>query len=424
MAYIFETEESSLPTKITNNYYTMIRTLFLALGLLQIDLLFAQDTIKYTSFEGDTSEWQGIVIGSPGDSSYLIVGDTTSGYNDIPFRQRLGKGIRSWQINNGQSGILLDSTQIAQYDSTSLSIRFSGTSTDPGEGLDANDTIKFFIALNGAGFSEIPNLIITGSDNATFGFDGDSVIYLKVDTSVVDSSVVYSVPFGVLDTLNTASTVVFDILSGSFNIGVMILVSNNQTSEVWNIDDIILSGQLERALPISLNSLKVKKHNNGVEIKWSAGFEPNGLDYAVERSQNGHIFHPLDIISANSGEDNMQWYTYLDQSPAAAWNYYRIKQIYADGNFEYSEIKSIYINAGKSTIIYPTIIQDKLNISSNVLNWKRFQIVDSRGQRIRTGPINLVNNTTQIPLADCSPGVYFISLISGSDMQTFTFLKN
>ncbi len=48
MAYIFETEESSLPTKITNNYYTMIRTLFLALGLLQIDLLFAQDTIKYT----------------------------------------------------------------------------------------------------------------------------------------------------------------------------------------------------------------------------------------------------------------------------------------------------------------------------------------------------------------------------------------
>lgn len=389
-----------------------------------INGLSGQDTIKYTSFEGDTSEWQGNIVGSPGDSSLLIIGDTTSGYNDTPFRQRLGTGIRSWQINNEQEGIQLDSVQIAFYDSTSLSIRFSGTSTDPLEGLDTDDTIKIFIALNGAGFSEVPNLIITGSDNATFGFDGDSVIYVRVDTSVVDSSVVYSVPLGVLDTLNTASTAVFGIMPGALNIEVMILVSNNQTSEVWNIDDIILSGQFNRSLPISLNSLQVKKHDKGVEIKWAAGFEPNGLDYAVERSQNGQIFHALDIISGSSGEDNMQWYTYLDRSPTAAWNYYRIKQIYADGNAEYSEIKSIYIHSGKSTIIYPTIIQDRLNISSNELNWKRFQIVNSRGQRIRTGPINLVNNTAHIPLADCSPGVYFISLISDQDMQTFTFLKN
>jgi hypothetical protein len=386
--------------------------------------LSAQDTIKYTSFEGDSSEWQGNFIGSPGDSSYLIVGDTTSGYNDTPFRQRLATGIRSWQINNGQAGIQLDSAQIAQYDSVSLSIRFSGTSADPGEGLDADDSIKIFISVNGAGFSEVPNLIITGSDNATFGFDGDSVILIKVDSSVVDSSTVYSVPTGVLDTLNTASTAVFDIFSGALNIEVMILVSNNDTSEVWNIDDIILSGQLKRALPISLNSLQVKKHDKGVLIKWAAGFEPNGLDYAVERSQNGHIFQALDIISGDSGEDNMQWYTYLDQSPGAAWNYYRIKQIYADGYVEYSEIKSIYIHSGKSTIIYPTVIQDRLNISSNELNWKRFQIVDSRGQRIRTGPVNLVNNVAQISLADCSPGVYFISLISDQEMQTFTFLKN
>lgn len=172
------------------------------------------------------------------------------------------------------------------------------------------------------------------------------------------------------------------------------------------------------------DSIKILRNEFGVELKWSAGYESNEMNYALERSSNGLIFTLLDVVASGSGEDNMHWYTYLDRTPEPGWNYYRIKHHFEDGTYEHSEVKAVYVHTGKSTIVYPTVIDNHINVSTNQQDIHRYQILDARGKRVQAGRLNIENTDTRISLPNYNPGVYFISLISDQNIQTFTFIKN
>ena len=76
-------------------------------------------------------------------------------------------------------------------------------------------------------------------------------------------------------------------------------------------------------------------------LEWTSGIEGSLALYKVERSDNGRSFISIDNVDPRGS--NME-YQYIDTNPLDNGNqhifYYRIKMVFADGSFTYSETKS------------------------------------------------------------------------------------
>ena len=71
--------------------------------------------------------------------------------------------------------------------------------------------------------------------------------------------------------------------------------------------------------------------------------ELNSKQFEPERSTDGVSFRKIAVVPAAGNSDSRLDYSYLDRSPLAEYNYYRLKTVDIDGNFKFSN--SILIKA-------------------------------------------------------------------------------
>ncbi|MEP7322300.1 MAG: T9SS type A sorting domain-containing protein [Saprospiraceae bacterium] len=385
----------------------------------------AQDTIKYTSFEGDTV-WKGKGLGTGliGGVSTALIGDTTDGANDTPAKQRILTGKRSWQISNTSDTLVMDSVIVSNYDSIRFRLRFSGTSTSNGQGLDKNDSIKIYVAVNGNSFSELPQIRISGSSSPInseadnkWGFNADSLIKTSYDTSTV-----YGVPGSGLDTLTLSSTAIITFFKpGITSIKVKIVAFTDNSQEIWNIDDLILSGKRLKGLAIKGMAFNVREQNAGVMLHWSKSDESECAHYTVQRSVDFKSFDNIKSMDCLNRENNLHSYSYHDLGSSPGWNYYRIKLNFVDGSFDYSEIKSVYRNNTSAFKVFPTLVNDVLQVSAPTGSEYKYVIVDVNGKTMQVKKNTI--DTKSIQVDQLPSGVYFILLTSGSTSETFKFIR-
>ncbi len=384
--------------------------------LVFITELNAQDTIRYTSFEGDSLSWKGAGIdsGSVLDTFSVLIGDTTSGYDDVPFRQRIASGKRSWQVNDNQDTILFEPVVTTGYDSIGLKIRFTGTSLNRGQGLDQNDSILIFVAIDTNRFSSMPNMTITGSNNAQWGYDADSVL-----TSRADSFIQYNPPFGATDTLNTSSTAILYFKTGTNIIKLKILVANNQNKEVWNVDNIVLLGKKNRKLALNNYSWSIEPMPFRVVIHWHDE-EPICDRRTVQRSRDGLKF--LDLYTVDCKDFEGKNVNYSDENPLDGWSYYRIRDIDKGGSILLSDLKPVYRKPENIFKLYPTTAVSNLTIHSISSLDHEYILINSAGTTLKKGLI-LNHSENKLIVSDLSAGMYRILILSGGHWTYLPFIK-
>ncbi|MBK7037989.1 MAG: hypothetical protein IPH42_17040 [Bacteroidetes bacterium] len=95
-------------------------------------------------------------------------------------------------------------------------------------------------------------------------------------------------------------------------------------------------------LPITLidfsGTLQTDDLNNSVLLQWSTENEINNCCFNIEKSEDGNQFSTIGEVK-NSETYN---YSYIDEKPFIANNYYRLKQMDNNGEFTYSNIITIY----------------------------------------------------------------------------------
>jgi hypothetical protein len=79
-------------------------------------------------------------------------------------------------------------------------------------------------------------------------------------------------------------------------------------------------------------------------VTWQSGIEGNLTKYKLERSTDGQIFN---YIYEQPAQGNFTEYEYIDTDlykfTSQRVYYYRIKMIFADGSYTYSEVQSVTI---------------------------------------------------------------------------------
>lgn len=125
------------------------------------------------------------------------------------------------------------------------------------------------------------------------------------------------------------------------------------------------------ALPITLNSFSALARNSVVELYWQTEKEINNDYFTLERSTNDLEFEERAIIQGAGNSNEINNYTFVDDSPLPGRSYYRLKQTDYDGTFTYSKVISVS-REGKDDDFsaYPNpVLQDEvfLNQEANII---------------------------------------------------------
>jgi len=206
----------------------------IALGVLLLasGLPARSDTIAFQGFETSGDTW----TFTPGNGS----ASTTVGATDAPANQRILSGSSSWQVNNASSTNIFDAVSTVGYLDLSVSIRLASLSaTSSGNGADAADQVKIYVATNGAAFSATPDITLAGNLNARWG-------YWATNTATTNVGGVLAVAATAGTTSNNFATLVVNIPNSPTvtSVALKIVANNNDANEVWAYDDVTLFGTL------------------------------------------------------------------------------------------------------------------------------------------------------------------------------------
>lgn len=167
------------------------------------------------------------------------------------------------------------------------------------------------------------------------------------------------------------------------------------------------------ALPIKLASFEVEKQQFSAVLEWVTTLEENNDGFEVQKSADGKIWNSIAFVESkgtNGNSNRSLVYNYEDTKPVLGKNYYRLKQVDLDGNYEYSVVRTAIFDLDKENInIYPNPANSYV-IIEGVGNANGVQIVNAVGQVVRKVDTNSMNKV-KISVDDLQSGIYTIHII-------------
>lgn len=207
-------------------------------------------------------------------------------------------------------------------------------------------------------------------------------------------------------------------LSGTFS---SINWAGTMLADGWEIDygvsvpgRVIIYGE-QSVIPLELLNFQVVRQKDKLYLSWQTASEQNSDYFDIEHSTNGKDFFKIESISAKGNSNITQHYSFIDQNPKKGLNYYRLKQMDMDGNFEYSKTISIVFESEEITF-YPNPTTGIIYFSESV---KDIVIYDMLGKEI----LRINTPSEQVDLSHLLNGTYIIKMNKGSVKQTIIIDK-
>jgi hypothetical protein len=196
-------------------------------------------TIAFQGFEGSGGDTLGIET-EDGTVTNL------TGTGDTPANSRIRTGSYAWQVdtNATPSTLTLNDINIAGYQSITATLHVAATDSAAG-GLEVGDTLQVFVALNGASFPAAPTVVLRGNSNARWAYSATGVA-----TNTVGNPTVTNNPSGGgTRTTDGFSKINITIPDGNASVKIRVVASSDLQSELWNVDDVSISGVLNDLIP-------------------------------------------------------------------------------------------------------------------------------------------------------------------------------
>ena len=139
-------------------------------------------------------------------------------------------------------------------------------------------------------------------------------------------------------------------------------------------------------LPVKLTDFTASLKNKSVLLNWQTSSEENLAVFTIQRSVDATNFSAIGYVVAKGNSNTELSYSTIDWQPLYGVNYYRLKMPDADGQFTYSKIVSVKIDADMFTLkISPTPAKNILFVLVNGESGKSiFQITDAGGRKLNS----------------------------------------
>ncbi len=172
------------------------------------------------------------------------------------------------------------------------------------------------------------------------------------------------------------------------------------------------------SLPVIWGNVTAVNERSQNTILWSTENEINNELFEIQHSYDGKEFRSIGAVLGSGTTSTSTKYEYVDENPNGSTNYYRIKQIDFDGNFDFSKVVVARTNfySEYQLEFAPNPVQDELrllNLSGDV-DW---EIRTTNGRVVDNGQSQKIN------VSGLSPGTYLISIVSDDTRHTKRFIK-
>ena len=139
-----------------------------------------------------------------------------------------------------------------------------------------------------------------------------------------------------------------------------------------------------------------------VDLTWATASEINNDYFLVQHSSDGIRFDDLGTVVGAGTTTQSHSYDWMHDHPSAGVNYYRLKQVDFDGQFEYSPIRVVMMDGDGtkgSWSIRPTVTRDMIYLlrageESSVADWT---ILTPDGRAVMRGTVP--EGTEQTPVS-------------------------
>jgi len=178
-------------------------------------------------------------------------------------------------------------------------------------------------------------------------------------------------------------------------------------------------------LPVELLYFTGEAQEEDVLLSWETASEINNSHFEVERSTNGIEFAQIGTVEGSGTTIEQQYYEFLDESPVIGKNYYRLKQMDFDGNFEYTNIVVVEFDKEGSLItstqisLFPNPTINIINLKTENLTIEGFQIYNAIGQLVMEKHSLNSGNVHQIDVDDLPSGTYYIQINGSTERLKF-----
>lgn len=170
------------------------------------------------------------------------------------------------------------------------------------------------------------------------------------------------------------------------------------------------------ALPIKIRSFNANKTENSSFLKLVTASETNNDYFTIERSGDGRSFEAIGEIKGAGNSAEEKHYEFTDENPLPGINYYRIKQTDFDGQYSYSEIKSVQHTGHSKIVISPLHTDGRLHIHTDMQGYD-VAVFSSAGQEVTR--FTELSGYQSVSIESLQSGLYIVKVLD----QTFKVFK-
>mgnify|MGYP003574929763 CR=1 FL=1 len=175
---------------------------------------------------------------------------------------------------------------------------------------------------------------------------------------------------------------------------------------------ISLNGTVESTLPVKLTKFTGENNGRHVRLNWATASERQNAYFEVLRIQKDKTPINLGKVLGSGNSEVTKNYSFIDYNPQSGTNYYQLRQVDQNGDFELSEIIPVKVSLSSSELL-TFFKNDLLNLSFETENAGvvDLKLVDISGRVVYKATIRSQagKNDIQVP-AEVNKGVYVVSL--------------
>ncbi|MTI22887.1 T9SS type A sorting domain-containing protein [Fulvivirga sp. RKSG066] len=210
----------------------------------------------------------------------------------------------------------------------------------------------------------------------------------------------------------------FNVSSASLVNGANVLAVEIHQRAVNSSDisfDMEVIGIENNPLPVSWMTFDAEVVNNQVELYWSTASELNNDYFEIERSLDGKFYEKIAKVEGSGTTTSVSNYQYTDARPHAGVNYYRLRQVDYDGQFEYSTIQKAIVYEGLT--LYPNPADQVLNIyTKETIDVDKIEVIDLNGRTLTVNKAQK-DGLIKIEISQLKRGYYIVKVKSADDFE-------
>lgn len=169
-------------------------------------------------------------------------------------------------------------------------------------------------------------------------------------------------------------------------------------------------------LPLRMVDFTFFNEKAQVTLSWKTENEVNTTHFVIEKSVNGTNYESIgQVASFNSSTGGS--YHFADAFPKTGVSYYRLKQVDADGKYEYSKVLTVKRITSDIITLLPNPATGYFKINSTTTEQLHVKIYASDGRLMISGSYT---PGEQISISKLTPGMYMATI----NDKTYKLIKH